>query len=154
MKIKLLPFVLFWVVLSIAGCTSVEIPPYVQDKNPYIQKFYAGFDEVLNAATITLEGQGWKIEKQTDPSVYELTKLSDGSPSREILVVTQVRMTSFFLGTRYSKLNVYVRALTERSTEVEVRSLNITSLPFKSFRGYKRDRFVKKFFDQIQSRLP
>jgi hypothetical protein len=138
----------------IFSCTSIELPSYVQDKNPYIQKFYAGFDAVLQAAAGTLETEGWKIEKQTDPSVYELTKLSDGSPSREILLLTQVKETSFFFGTRYSKVNVYVRALTERSTEVEVRYLKITSFPLKAFRSYKKDRYVKRFFDQVEAQLP
>ena len=46
-----------WVVLllSFTGCVSINIPNYIQDRNPYKKTFYGPFDKVQEAITKAFE---------------------------------------------------------------------------------------------------
>ena len=54
-----------------AGCTTVYIPAYVQDVNPYKKRFYANHDRSLAATMQALNETGWEIEGRMDPAIYE-----------------------------------------------------------------------------------
>ena len=46
-------------------------------------------------------------------------------------MITDLRDTRFFVGTRYSRMNVYIRSQ-QKESEVELRYLGVTSWPFWS----------------------
>lgn len=131
-----------------AGCVSVQIPKYLQDKHPYKKEFYAGYEETLAATKRVLKDSGWAVSSTTDPSVYEETPQSRNSLGKNILILSENKQTRMLFFSRYTQLNIYVRAL-KNSTEVEIRYEAVTPIPFKQFRSYRNDSFVNKFFNQI-----
>ena len=132
------------VLMSCLGCATVHIPTYLADKNPYIRRFYANHEEALVAITKTLEDLGWEIEGTTDPSVYERSRTPD-LDEREILLFTKIRQTPLMVGTRYAKINVFVRSKAEIS-EIEIRYLTTTSVSFQKMESYQDDSAVERMF--------
>ena len=144
--------VLFFLLFCV-GCVSATIPHYLQDKSPYKKKFYASYDDTLKAVQTTLKDLGWKISSVSDPVVYEQNSASNNEAiPKQILMFTDVRQTAFLLGTHYSKMNIFVRSLTE-GTEVEIRYITVTSTPFKTLENYKNDNAVQRIFDHIEKVL-
>ena len=139
-------------ICACAGCVSVQIPQYLQDKYPYKKEFYADYEETLAAVKKILKSSGWTISGTSDPSVYEENSQNKYSQAQKILIFTQEKQTSMLLFSRYTQLNIYVRAL-KNSTEVEIRYEAITPFPFKQFRSYRNDSFINKLFNLIAERL-
>ena len=139
-------------IFACAGCVSVQIPQYLQDKYPYKKEFYANYEETLSTVKKILKSSGWTISSTSDPSVYEENSQNKYSQGQKILIFTQEKQTSMLLFSRYTLLNIYVRAL-KNSTEVEIRYEALTPFPFKQFRSYRNDSFVNKLFSQIAQRL-
>ena len=139
---------IWFYVLACAGCVSVQIPQYLQDKHPYKKEFYANYEETLAAAKKILKNSGWVISSTSDPSVFEETPQNKHPEGRNVLIFTQEKQTSMLLFSRYTHLNIYVRAL-KNSTEVEIRYESVTPFPVKQFRSYRNDSFVNKLFNQI-----
>ena len=135
--------------LFCAGCVSATIPHYLQDKSPYKKKFYSDYDNTFKAVQAALKDFGWKISSLSDPLVYEQNPATDEVLPKQVLLFTDVRPTAFFLGTRYAKMNIFVRSLSD-GTEVEIRYLTVTSTPFKALENYKNDDAVQKIFDHIE----
>jgi len=129
-----------------AGCTSIQIPGYLQDKNSFTKQFYAGFDRTSQAVRLALSDLGWEIEDEVSPEVYEV------SPQQgiqdELLMITKVRQTSFFVGTRYARFNVYVRSNGELS-EVELRYMTTGTFIFWKSRSYGNENISNKFFERV-----
>ena len=136
----------------LAGCATIEIPQYIQDRNPYQKTFYNDFDKTLEAVRQALNDLGWTIEKETQPSVYERNRLLEEEGGQAILLFTDVRRTSFFLGSRYARLNIYLRG-SDRVSDVEIRYLTLNSLAIKTFRQYKNDAAVERIFHKIEENL-
>jgi hypothetical protein len=136
-------------ILCLTGCVSVRIPKYLQDKHPYQRKFYASYEETLEAASRTLTQLGWHISGTADPALYEQNQAKDDGGAKSILIFTEIRESSWILFSRYSQLNCYVRT-TDAATEVELRYTNILALPFKNFQSYRNDRYIEKVFQQIE----
>lgn len=134
-------------ILMCAGCVSVQIPQYLQDKHPYKREYFASYDETLAAVKKVLKNNEWKIASTADPVVFEAAH-NKGSKDKRILLFTESRQTSMFLFSRYSQLNIYVRALMN-ATEVEIRYAAVVPVPFKQFRTHRNDSFVHKLLDQI-----
>ena len=139
-------------ILVLSGCASIEVPNYIQDKNPYKQKYYADFEKVLKITVQTLDDFGWKVGETTKPSIYERTEM-DQRENKQVLLFTRTRETSFFLGSRFAKMNVYVRSGDENVSEVEIRVITVNSIGFKKFTSYKKDSAIKRIFEDIQRRL-
>ena len=143
--------ILFWACCGflISGCATVDIPNYIQDKSPYKQTFYAGFDQVVDATSKTLTKYGWTVANKYDPTVFEQNKELKQADAKQIMLSTDVRQTAFFVGTRYARINAYIRTVDSSSTEVEIRYLTETSMPVKTFKNYKNDRSVKNILNDI-----
>ena len=141
-----------FLLLTLVGCASIHIPNYIQDKNPYKRTFYAQYNEVRETTVQALKKFGWTIEKETEPSLFERQRGSGGD-ERQILLFTKIRETSLFVGSRYARINVYLRAAANNETEVEIRYLTVTSAMFKSFNSYKNDRAVERIFKHIEEGL-
>ncbi|MBU1995567.1 MAG: hypothetical protein KKF78_00255 [Candidatus Omnitrophica bacterium] len=144
--------ILILMVFVLCGCATVNIPNYIKDENPYKQKLYAEFDTTLKATVNTLNDFGWEVEEITKPSVFEITKEAN-KESQQVLLFTKVRQTAMFLGSRFTKMNVYVRSGSDNVTEVEIRCFTFNSVVFNKFTSYKKDRAVEKIFKHIQERL-
>ena len=135
------------------GCSSVIIPSYIQDNHPYNKKLYATFDKALEATQLALEDYGYKVEKSSDPSVFERNRSIDNTIKKQTLLFTNIRQSSFFIGSRYKRINVYLQASDDGTTEIEIRYLRITAIIFKKFYGYRDDRFMDKIFKTIEDNL-
>lgn len=146
------PFVLFLAILFSAGCATTSMPSYLQPKKPYIKRYYANHDKALASVKTTLQELGWSIEETADPGVYEHTRLNE-LDEHEVLLVTEVRPTPMFVGTRYARMNVYLRSKKDTS-EVEVRYLTTTSTALNNFSTYNNDAAVKRFFLRLDEVLP
>lgn len=150
MRAGMKKFLLGTPLLLCLGCASVMIPNYIHDEHPYSKKLYADFDKVLEATQQALKESGWEVAKTTDPSIFERNKTPVDPHSRGALLFTEIRQTSLFLGSRYARMNIYLSAGPDNTTDVEVRYLTVTSVPFKSFYNYRNDRFVQKLLTRLE----
>jgi len=145
--------ILIFLLAVLTGCTTVSIPSYLHDKNPYKKTFYSAYDQVLNATKMVLEDKGWVISGTSDPSVYERNKVIGDFKGQSTLIFTDVRQMGLFFGSRYARVNVYVTENPNNATEVEVRYLTVNSMTVKTFENYKHDASVKNIFNAIEKRL-
>ena len=141
----------FILLIFIVGCTTLQLPSYIQDKHPYTQRFYGEHKEVVDAVTKGLADLGWKAEGNADPFVYEQSRLAEAG-SENILLFTQVRQTPMLLWTTYVRLNVFISSKNKVS-DVEIRYSKLKAFPFKEFRGYRNDKLVKRIFQRITDYL-
>ncbi|MBF0484660.1 MAG: hypothetical protein HQL25_08170 [Candidatus Omnitrophica bacterium] len=139
--------------IFVAGCSTAQVPKYLQAKKPYIKRFYGSYDQVVEAVRLALKETGWTIEKEVPPTIYEYSTESEFGDKRQILILTNVNETPYFIGTRYSRINVYVREGSSDQTEVELRYLKVHSFSFKGFYRYGKRTFSQKFFDSIEKTL-
>ena len=139
------------VLFFLMGCASTNIPSYIQDKYPYKRTFYADFDKVYKATAQTLLKYGWTVTGTSDPSVFERSSSTDDSQNKQILIFTDIRQTSLFFGTRYARINAYIRTQSDHSTEVEIRYLTISSMSFKNFYNYRKDKLIERMFKHIEA---
>ena len=139
--------------LLVIGCSSTNIPNYVKDKHPYKKVFYADFDKAVNATKETVEELGWIVTKSTDPGVYEQSRSTESEDARQVLLFTEVRQTALFLGSRFAKMNIFLRSISKNETEIEIRYLTVTSVTFKDVYSYRKDSFVNKVFKLIDEKL-
>ena len=145
-------FLLLLSLVSLVGCASIPIPNYIPDNNPYKKQFYGKFEDVLNATAKTLEEYGWNITETSDPAVYE-RKSVDEAQRKQIVLFTQLRETPMFLGTRYLRINAFVRSAADNSVEVELRYVTVTSVPLKTFYSYHKESLIKKMLKSIEQKL-
>ena len=117
--------------ITLIGCTSIRIPNYIYDKYPYKRTLYVDFDKARAATLETLSEFGWTIEKESEPGLYEYER-TPGDGGKQTLLFTQIRDTSFFVGSRHARLNAYLHAAGTNETELEIRYLTVTSVLFKN----------------------
>jgi len=134
------------------GCVSASIPHYLKDDFPYKKEFLAGYSDTLRATEQALKELGWKIGQTSKPAVYEQDSVSQQDADQEVLIFTSIRQTAMFLGTRYSKMNIYVRKVSQ-GTEVEIRYITVTSTIFKAFENYQNEGAAKKVLEHIEKAL-
>jgi len=144
-------FAIILLLIFCVGCASAQIPTYLQDKNAYVKRFYADYQEALSAITQTLKDLGWEIDGKVHPSVYELKETSayDGE---QLLIMTKIRQTPMFFGTRYARMNIFLRANNDVA-EIEIRYLTVNDLPFKDITAYRNDSAVERIFRHIAELL-
>src|SRR5262245_32039360 len=122
----------------LVGCASVNIPNYIPDKYPYKRTYYADYAKVLKATEQTLDEYGWDVTGQADPSVFERTSEDQANPSKQTLIFTKIRSTSLVVGSRYARLNAYVRSPDDKTCEVEIRYVTVSSMSVKNFYNYRK----------------
>ena len=142
-----------FLVLILSGCANINIPNYIQDKHPRHQTFYAAYDQVYDATTKALDDLGWVIEAESDPALFERERESQGSSRQQILIFTDIHQFPFFVGSKYSRLNVFLQITADKAIEVEIRYIKVTSLLFKTFSNYKNDRLTDRLFKHIEKNL-
>ncbi len=137
----------------LTGCSTVKIPEYIQDENPYTKNFFSSYPATLKAVQEVLSDLGWVIEELKDPSVYERSEGLDDPFSEKVLLITEVKEKAFVVGTRYSRLNVYVSSIEQDKTVVEVRFLTVTAMPYSSIRSYEHEFSAERILKKIEEKL-
>ena len=140
-------------IFTLTGCASITIPNYIHDRHPNLKTFYAPYDQVHAATLKALGDLGWRIEQETDPALYERGRQSQDMSRQQTLIFTDINQLSFFAGSRYARLNVFLHVTADKATEVEVRYLKVTSVMFKTFYNYKNDRLAERIFKRIEKEL-
>ena len=145
-------FWIFFLLIWCVGCMTVKIPKYLKDEFPYKHKFYASFDDTLDATIQALNDSGWKVADTSHPAVFEQGIARSDVENKQILLFTDVRQTPLLLSSRYMSLNVYIFS-SDETTDVEVRYMAVTPVLFRSAETYKNDPVVNKVFDRIETIL-
>lgn len=139
------------VLTFLCGCANIVIPNYIRDNNPYKKIYYASFKEVRKAIVKSLEESGWGIEAESEPALFE--REWDRENGVQTLIFTETRQRSFFVGSGYDRMNVYINEVTGNEIEVEVRYVKVTSVTFKSFYKYQNDHVVNRLLSKIEENL-
>ncbi len=137
--------------LLLSGCVTVKIPKYIQDASPYKKRFYASFEETLNAARQALGDEGWRISEMANPAVFEQSQVVSPD-TKQIVIFTEARQTPFIFSSRYMTVNVFLRNADD-GTDVEVRYASVTPMLFKNANNYKNDSVVNKILNRISELL-
>lgn len=135
------------------GCTTISLTQYIKDKHPYDKRFYSDYDSVLEVTQQTLKDFGWEVQDMKDPSVYEVAMSADKLNLNKILIVTNVRQTSMFITSRYARMNIILKQYNDKITDVEIRYMTITNIPFKNLISYKQDTAVERFYKHVEKLL-
>ena len=141
--------VILLMMFAVSGCVSVKIPKYITDKNPYKKTVLSPYDEVLIATRKALEETRWTVTDVTDPGMYEHNR-DEGEGGKQCLIFTETQQAARVLYSRYTTINVYLRALKD-GTEIEIRYLARRPFLFMMSETYRNDRLVDRIFDEIQS---
>lgn len=149
MTMKRVFFIVFCVLAT--GCTRIELPNYIKDVHPYDRRVYAPFEKTLKATSKVLDETGWTITTSSEPSVFERAKYAVSPDTKQIMLFTKVKHTPLILWSTYKRINVILRSAGENATDVEVRHVTVTSIPFKSFYSYKKDRVANQLLEKIEN---
>lgn len=147
---NIIALVLIITTVGLAGCATTNTPVYIKSVKPQTQRFYAGHAATIAAVKLALQDLGWEVEQEADPQVYEVDSLL--SAKEQILLITKLRETRFFLGTRYARMNIYVWSRDEVS-EVEVRYAVTTDLFLIRPRSYGNKNMARRLFERITQHL-
>lgn len=146
--------VFFILLLGLGGCASISVPNYVKDEYPYKKTFYASFDETFEAVKEMFDEFHWKVSQTSDPKLYERNKTTAvDDTGKQVLIFSDLRTTPLGLGTRYSRVNVYLRTVQGSETEVEIRYVTVSSVPFKTFYDFKHNKTVEAMLKSISEKL-
>ncbi len=125
----------------LCGCTTVQIPNYIKADHPYTCKVYGNFDKIASNVRAVLMRNGFKIDSETNPSVFERPEAESQSDGKDVLIFTSIRQHSMFLYSSYTHLNVFIHAIAE-GAEVEIRYGKVTPLVIKQFRSSRNDKLA------------
>ena len=139
--------------MAVSGCASINVPNYVKDEHPYKRSFYAPFEKVRAAADGALAEYGWTVIRESDPALFEVDRASEGGAQPQTLMFTEIRQTNFFVGSKYTRLNAFLRPLPDGAIEVEIRYLGISSILFKKSYQYRNDRAVNRIMAAIEQKI-
>ncbi|MBP9853462.1 MAG: hypothetical protein KBD53_01185 [Candidatus Omnitrophica bacterium] len=137
----------------LTGCSTVTIPKYIKDENPYKQVINADYEKTLDATYQALKDSGWEIISKSDPNVFEHSSRTDPN-SKQIVLFSDIQDLPFFLGTRFARVNIYLRSTDQpNQTEVEMRYLTVNSLTFGAFKNYKHPLATERLFNNIKDHV-
>lgn len=148
----------FWVVVLSAclifasgGCAKAYIPHYLQSRNPYVRRFHSAFEQARRAVILALAEEGWIVEEETDPVVYERHPFND-LDAQQVLFISNDRASWSVWGRRHAIANVFLRHKNDIA-EIEIRVATVTEGWFRSGTRYREDPLVKGIFDRIAQSL-
>lgn len=144
--------ILFLSALIFTGCTTLQVPSYIKGDHPYSRKMYGDFDKISAVVRDVVVRNGWKIQSQVNPSVYERIEGKGQDTSKDLLLFTNVKQHSMVLYSSYTHLNIYLHAIAD-GVEVEIRYGKLTPLGIKQFSSTRADSLANKLLDQIERDL-
>ena len=133
------------------GCAKAYVPHYLQSRNPYVRRFHAGFEEARRAVILALAEEGWIVQEETDPDVYERHPFND-LDARQVLLISNARDSGGLFGRRQEIANVFLRHKHEIA-EIEIRVATVTENWFKTRARYRNDPLAERIFSSIKQSL-
>ena len=141
------------ILFSIVGCSTINVPPYIQDKHPYTKTLLSNYNKTLLSTKKVLQNEEWKIVKEVDPTVYEKGKELDSPNAKQTLIFAQTFKKSWVGTGKFAQINIYLRTVDEFNTEIEVRYLVVKNAFVTSFYDYRNDKLVDNLIDKINQQL-
>ena len=143
-------FLILSLIFLLSGCASVQIPGYIgRIDHPYERKIYGSFEKVVSTTMFVLKKQGWKIDSEADPSIYERDDRYDHNGYQNLLIITDVKKRSLHLTGMY--LNVFIHSI-GNTCDVEIRYEAQKSL-IRPFTGARNDRMVQDILDALEQEI-
>ena len=139
-------------VLGMIGCATIDTPHYIQAENPYKRTYYGSFADVLDVVRAALKEEGWQIDKEVDPTLYERNPLYSSGDKEHILIFTQIKRTQRFVYSKATHLNVYVNRISD-GVEVDVRYGSVRNFHLWKARSYQNNALIKQLLDRIEQKL-
>ena len=129
-------FVNLVLLLMLAGCASVQAPGYISRiDHPYERKYDADVEKVTSAVTYVLKKQGWVINSEADPAIYERDDRYDNNGYQNLLIITESKKK--LLSLKSVHLNVFIHSI-ENTSDVEIR-----------LSSGRNDQMVQGIFDAV-----
>ncbi len=139
--------------LGALGCSTVNVPPYIQDKHPYTKTLLSNYNKTLLITKKVLQEEGWTLTKSVDPAIYEKGRELDQPGAKQTLIFAQTVHKSWVGTGKYAQINVYLRTVNEANTEIEIRYLVVKDAFVKSFSHYRNDKLVDNLIEKINQQL-
>lgn len=150
---KFAKYIVFLAVIFLTGCASVKTLDYIQDINPYRQKFHSDYQTVVESTKTVLTEMGWAVVKETDPSVYERNRDVSHENASQTLLFVALEKKSLIKRDGDIRLNVLIWSSKENQTDLEIRYQKITKIALRKFYDYRDDKAIKKIFQNLEERL-
>ena len=144
-----------WVLMLciLAGCSSVILPNYITDRHPYKRRLDSSFEQTVSATKEALKDMGWGIKEEKDPGIYERSwRLNDPS-IKHVLIFTEYSKSNYFVHSKNTVINAYVREIAGGSCDVELRYLSVSTYSFKKFFDYRNDHLINQIYKSIEEKL-
>ncbi len=137
--------------LFFSGCVSVQISNYIKSDNPYERRVYGDYGKIVSTVQDVLKENGWPIEQQSNPAVYE--RFEDSlNPDKDVLFFTSIKQKPRFLYSTYVHLNIFVYTL-DRGAQIKIYYQSVTPLFIKQNRNTRNDSLVNALLDKIEQRI-
>ena len=138
-------------IFALSGCAKAYIQHYLQSRNPYVRRFHSGFEHARQAIILALAEEGWIVEEETDPVVYERHPFND-LDAQQVLLISNDRDSWSIWGRRHAIANVFLRHKNDIA-EIEIRVATVTEGWLRSGARYREDSLVEGIFDRIGQSL-
>ncbi len=131
----------------LGGCASGHLPDYIKASHPYTRKIPGEYGRIIEATKLVLSEEGWEVQSQVNPSVYE--RRSGGEDqSNDILFVIKPKRDSKIIYSTYTHLNVFIHPLAD-GAEIEIRYEAVSP----ATTGLRNDKLANRVLDKIQKEL-
>ena len=117
--------------------------------NPYNKKFYGNIEKVTSAFVYVLKKQGWAIDGEADPAIYERDDRYENNGYQNLLIITGNK--NKYLHLKSARLNVFIHAM-DNTCDVEIRYEAQTHL-VKQFSSGRNDQVVQGILDAVQEEI-
>ena len=130
-----------------AGCATANLPDYIKASHPYVRKIPGEYNRIIEAIKTVLFQEGWEIQSQVNPSVYE-RRAGGEDQSNDVLFVIKPKRDSKIIYSTYIHLNVFVHALAD-GAEIELRYEAVSP----ATTGLRNDKLGNGLLNKIEKEL-
>lgn len=143
-------YLILSLILSLSGCATAQVTGYIsRADHPYDRKFYASFEKVTSTFMFVLKKQGWTIDSEVDPAIYERDDRYDNNGYQNLLIMTSVQKQLLHLRNAY--LNVFIHSI-GNTCDVEIRYEAQTHV-VKQFTSVRNDPVVENILDAVEQEI-
>lgn len=134
------------------GCASAPMTGYIsRADHPYNRKFNASFEKVISSIVYVLKNEGWVIDSEADPAVYERDDRYDSSIYQNLLIMTSIKKNGHVLYSTFTHLNVFIHSI-GNTCDVEIRYEARTPLVHQ-FISVHNDQLVQGILDAVEQEI-